>query len=119
VIPVKENFPKRGGMGSLEKAESVKNQTKKRYKSPVIIRTQRVKEPKGEAILDFGRALVHLKEGERVSRKAWGGEWIQMFKPRSFSEMTLPFIFKRTVNGDSIPWFPVQEDILTEDWLLI
>lgn len=68
--------------------------------------------------MDFGSALVALKDGKRVYRKGWNGkgQYIELQRPDAHSKMTLPYIFIRTVTGDLVPWLASQTDLLADDW---
>lgn len=68
--------------------------------------------------MDFGDAIRALKKGERVTRPGWNGKgmWLQIQRPDEHSEMTLPYIFMRTAQGDLVPWLASQTDVLAEDW---
>lgn len=67
--------------------------------------------------MDFGAALAWLKEGHRLTRDGWNGpgQWIGIQEPNG-SQMTLPYIFIKTVGGDCVPWLASQTDILATDW---
>lgn len=71
--------------------------------------------------MDFGYALSALKAGHRVSRSGWNGkgQYIELMQPWQQSEMTLPYIFIRTVQADLVPWLASQTDLLAEDWALL
>ena len=70
--------------------------------------------------LTFGRALTHLKAGERIAREGWNGKdmWLQLQWPTQESLMTLPYIYMRTQQGDLVPWLASQTDLLSEDWFM-
>jgi hypothetical protein len=70
--------------------------------------------------MDFGEAIRALKRGQRVAREGWNGKgmWIDIQPPRSESEMTLPYIFMKTADGNFVPWLASQTDILAEDWVV-
>lgn len=69
--------------------------------------------------MDFGWALLALKQGARVSRAGWNGpgQWLKLQPVESGWKMTLPYIFIRTVGGDFVPWVASQTDMLAEDWM--
>lgn len=71
--------------------------------------------------MNFGDALVMLKEGQKVCRFGWNGKgmWIELQKPTNLSKMTLPYIFMKTVDDQLVPWLASQTDILAEDWMVI
>jgi hypothetical protein len=67
---------------------------------------------------DFGWALAQLWHGIRVCRKNWNGKgkYLELQVPDEHSKMTLPYIFLKTVDGQSVPWLPSQSDLLMSDW---
>ena len=71
--------------------------------------------------MDFSDALVNLKAGKRVARKGWNGKglWLQLQHPDTFSKMTLPYIFMKTVDDQRVPWLASQTDMLCEDWVVV
>jgi hypothetical protein len=68
--------------------------------------------------VDFGEALVALKDGEQVARTGWNGQnmYVEMQVPDKDSKMRRPYLFMRPVDGDLVPWVPSQSDLLAEDW---
>lgn len=68
--------------------------------------------------MNFGIALLELKEGKKVTRSGWNGkgQYIQLQTPDEHSKMTLPYIYITTVQGDLVPWLASQTDLLAEDW---
>jgi hypothetical protein len=74
-----------------------------------------------EKTMDFGGALVNLKAGKQVARKGWNGKglWLQLQHPDTFSKMTLPYIFMKTVDDQRVPWLASQTDMLCEDWVVV
>lgn len=76
-----------------------------------------------QPITDIGYAVKALKQGKRVARKAWKGEWINLQTPDDRSKMTLPYIYVERQPDDGegfpnsrVPWIFTQEDLLAEDW---
>ena len=69
----------------------------------------------------FSVALIHLKDGDQVSRYGWNGpgQYIELQRPDEFSKMSLPYLFIKTVQGDLVPWHPSQTDILADDWYAV
>ena len=69
-------------------------------------------------MMTFGEALKSLKNGHKVARSGWNGKnmWIEVQWPSLGSEMTLPYIYMLTAQGDLVPWLASQTDILAEDW---
>ena len=74
--------------------------------------------PAHEDDYGFSGALVCIKQGQAVSRRGWNGagQYVQLHTPNGDSEMTLPFIYIRTVQGDRVPWLASQTDLLALDW---
>lgn len=71
--------------------------------------------------LDFGEALVALRNDQRVSREGWNGrnQFLQLQRPDESSRMTVPYIYITTVQGNRVPWLASQTDLLARDWLLV
>jgi hypothetical protein len=69
-------------------------------------------------MMDFGDAIVALKQGKRVSRTGWNGKgmWLELQVPDAGSKMTLPYIYMKTAQDDLVPWLASQTDVLAEDW---
>jgi hypothetical protein len=67
---------------------------------------------------DFGWALSKLKEGLSVRRMGWNGNGMSLSIqwPEDISDMTLPYIYISTVQGDLVPWLASQTDLLSNDW---
>ncbi len=66
--------------------------------------------------MDFGAALERLKMGQRLARRSWMAEYIELQRPTENSKMTLPYIYIRTAQGELVPWIAPQTDLLAEDW---
>ena len=67
----------------------------------------------------FSDALIFLKRGSRVYRQGWNGkgQWIKLETSNSMdSEMSLPYLYIHTVQGDLVPWLASQTDLLANDW---
>lgn len=67
---------------------------------------------------DFGWALRLLKAGKKVGRDGWGarGMWLHLQVPDEHSKMNFPYIYMRRVEGNLVPWFASQTDMLADDW---
>ena len=78
-------------------------------------------------LLNFGDALMLLKQGEKVARLGWNGKglWLEMQRPDAHSKMTLPYIYinypSDAINtpGARVPWLASQTDMLAEDWVIV
>ena len=74
--------------------------------------------------MNFGEALHHLKQGQKVSRAGWNGKglWLELQRPDAHSKMTLPYIYinypsdAQNTPGARVPWLASQTDMLAEDW---
>ena len=80
--------------------------------------------------MDFGQALIELKNGNKVKRKGWNGDgiFLALQVPDKNSKKTQPYIYidtlgLKTNNPNApkgrVPWLASQTDILTEDWEVI
>lgn len=80
--------------------------------------------------MDFGQAIVALKEGYKMVRKGWNGKgiYLELQVPDEHSKMTQPYIYivtteLETVNPDAskgkVPWLASQTDMLAEDWITV
>jgi hypothetical protein len=66
----------------------------------------------------IGWAVKQLLDGARVARSGWNGKnmFLELQKPDANSKMTLPYVYMRTMQGDLVPWFCSQADLLATDW---
>ncbi len=77
--------------------------------------------------MDFGAALVALKDGKRTARNGWNGKgmWLELQVPDDHSKMTLPYVYLNypvdaaNTPGARVPWLASQTDMLAEDWLIV
>ncbi len=89
--------------------------------------------------MNFGDALIALKQGKRVSRQGWNGKgmWLayqagypdgipinaNTAKATGMAEGTvckfLPYIMMKTAGGEFVPWLASQTDVLAEDWDIV
>lgn len=71
--------------------------------------------------MDFGQALIELKDGVRVAREGWNGKgmFVELQVPDENSKMRRPYLFMRPVDGDLVPWVASQSDILADDWMSV
>lgn len=77
-----------------------------------------------QVIADFNYALDPSKASlgaRRWSRRGWNGpgQFIELQVPDEHSEMTRPYLFITTVQGDRVPWLASQADLLAQDWYLV
>lgn len=74
--------------------------------------------PDDGSTFNFGEAIIILKEGGKVARKTWDGEYerfCQIEKDESDDGIILSWIKIRESTGSYI-WHPSQEDMLADDW---
>lgn len=71
--------------------------------------------------LTFSEALEGLKAGECVRRAGWNGKnmYVKLRDADAYSDMSMPFLWIRTYDGEKVPWVASQTDILAEDWELV
>lgn len=82
-------------------------------------------------MVDFGQALLALKQGKKVARNGWNGKgmWITLSAPKSshfvhagegnYSKVTTdqPYVLMYTADETFQPgWLASQADLLAEDW---
>ncbi len=76
--------------------------------------------------MDFGKALVELKAGKKISRSGWNGKgmWLVLLTPatkelpgRAHGFNVDPCIAMKTAGNTLQPgWLANQADMLAEDW---
>jgi uncharacterized protein DUF2829 len=70
--------------------------------------------------MNIGWAMQQIRNGDKVARAEWKGRgiWI-ILKDSSEGE---PYIYLQRTQASSVrwslPWQPVQEDIIADDWEL-
>jgi len=69
----------------------------------------------------MGRVLKEMEKGKKLQREDWNGKgiYIELMEPNDASDMTLPYIYIRTVQGDIVPWTCSQADLLADDWRVV
>lgn len=96
-----------------------------------------------DEVMDFGVALMNLKEGHRVARKGWNGKGMYVFlatgvnfrteadlsefnptRTEEFNELNAvevgDMLVLRTAQGTLQPgWLASQADMLAEDWVIL
>ena len=62
-----------------------------------------------------------LKKGNKVARKDWNGKnmYLELQVSDEHSKMSLSYIYMKTAQGDLVPWFASQPDMLSDDWVVI
>jgi hypothetical protein len=90
----------------------------------------------GDHDLDFGLALLALRNGARVARQGWNGKGMFVYLvpgstfqvnrppllgiyPEGTEIKYLPHIDMRTADGSCVPWLASQTDILACDWCIV
>lgn len=86
-----------------------------------------------EEVMDFGVALMNLKEGRRVARKGWNGkgQYLELATDISYTSAagqiincehaaignkTIAFV---GTSGVQMGWLASQADMLAEDWIIL
>jgi hypothetical protein len=87
--------------------------------------------------VDFSQALISIRLGDRMSRKAWGDPEVFVVFQKGYPEgiginantseaiglpegtvvAFQPYLIKRSEDGSFAPWTPTQADILAGDWV--
>ena len=87
-------------------------------------------------LLNFGDALMLLKNGQKVARLGWNGKGMFLFLvpgsvfkvnrppllgiyPEATEISYCPHIDMRTADGKIVPWLASQTDVLAEDWVIV
>ena len=84
--------------------------------------------------MNFGEALQEVKSGKLVARNGWNGKgmWLSIVReddysisdsgdamPPDFTGKLLAWIGLQTAHGDFTPWQPSQQDMLSDDWMVV
>ena len=91
-----------------------------------------------EEQINFGEAIVALKQGHKVARLSWNGKGMYIYLVPAasypaqrninktvvseFENDMVPYtayIAMKTVRDEITPWAPAQSDVLEEDWIII
>ena len=87
-------------------------------------------------LIDFGSAILNLKEGHKVARKGWNGKGMFLYyvpaaKYKRCTESARciadkddmveygAYIAMKTAQGNVVPWLASQTDMLAEDWTIV
>jgi hypothetical protein len=66
--------------------------------------------------MNFGDALIHLKNGEGMRLPFWSKEVaIKLQRPDANSKMTHPYLYAQSRFG-AVPWVVTQVELLAENW---
>lgn len=93
----------------------------------------KVEKSSSNVMFDFGKALLELKAGNKVSRSGWNGKgmFLQLVEPYKDFKITddqvslvtdatlLPWIGMKTADNKFVPWLASQTDVLSEDWGIV
>jgi hypothetical protein len=86
--------------------------------------------------MNFGQAIEHLKNGQKVARSGWNGKDMFLFlvPGSTFKVNRAPLlgiyeegteveyhahIDMKTAQGYVVPWLASQSDMLSDDWVLV
>jgi hypothetical protein len=82
-------------------------------------------EEKGTKLHGIGWAVKQMWGEQNVMRPGWNGKgmWLAIRHPSRAApmipqEMSVPYIYMRTSQGDFIPWLASQADLLATDWMI-
>lgn len=67
----------------------------------------------------IGWAIKQMHNGAKVSRTQWNGKGQYLMLKTPDENMTLPYIYITTVQGDRVPWLASQTDLLASDWFVV
>lgn len=90
----------------------------------------------GDKVMNFGKALEHIKQGGKIARKGWNGKGMFVYYvpaakyPASRNELSTmagyadvdgmvqynAYMAIKNVNGTVSMWVPSVNDCLSEDW---
>lgn len=85
-------------------------------------------------MVNFGEAIVALKDGHRVARSGWNGKgmWLFLIKGEAVRQAisdrygdegdgfpVCDAIYMKTADNKLVPWLASQADILAEDWEIL
>jgi hypothetical protein len=86
--------------------------------------------------MNFGEAIIALKQGKKVARKGWNGKGmflylvsegsypVKMDAAKSIADENGkvkygPYVALKAANGSVYPWNASQADMLSEDWEVV
>ena len=86
--------------------------------------------------MNFGEAIIALKQGQKVARKGWNGKGmflylvsegsypVKMDAAKSIADENGnvkygPYVALKSANGIVYPWNASQADMLSEDWEIV
>lgn len=68
--------------------------------------------------MTFSEALVNLKEGGKVKRVSWVGEFLHIVELDNIRSGPVILLFHAPTQVDS-PWFAPHNDLLADDWVVL
>lgn len=74
--------------------------------------------------VNFTSAMKALKQKKSVVRNGWGNTeiWLQLttpVNPQDGNFEIMPYISLKTADNKLVPWLASQEDLLSEDWIIL
>jgi hypothetical protein len=84
--------------------------------------------------MNFGEAIQSLKNGSKVARSGWNGKGMYLYyvpanvypavtdvAVKNFGELVpyTAYVAIKTVAGNVSPWQPSNNDMLSEDWIIV
>lgn len=89
--------------------------------------------------MDFGSAIMNMKEGHKAARKGWNGKGLFVVYQKGYPDgipcnkqtaeawgmkegelfRCEPYLQINTVDGSHAMWVPSIRDVLAEDWLMV
>jgi len=68
--------------------------------------------------MDTGEAIALMRARHKVRRSGWNGKgmWLSLQMPHAGANMTVPYVYMFTAQGDLVPWLCSQTDLLATDW---
>lgn len=92
--------------------------------APEKPRPSRAGKPKPQrnaAAVNFSEALMALKLGMTVTRTGWNGRnmHVALQPPDGLWGVTLPFLYMKTADGETVPWVASHTDLLASDWIVL
>jgi hypothetical protein len=72
-------------------------------------------------LMDIGDAIDCIRKGYKVAREGWNGigQWLALQVPDGLDKMRKPYVYISPVDGELVPWFASQTDLLATDWYVL
>lgn len=92
-----------------------------------VLRGKAAKRPirKGKKMATFSEAMNAVKQGKKIQRSLWNGVGLTVQMLGDPTPMTLRYLYIEypqghpTKPGMKVPWVASQEDMMTDDWIII